>query len=876
MAKRIFSWENFSYDFIRAIVYGSKTPAYYKPKTLYNESEYEHLIPYINRICVYPDDSFVRKYRTAIEDYFLNGTNYLIEVVRKLQKINFGGIKAGTNEDMLFSLKNKRMSQTLCDAYLSVILSTGKNVVEDDTSLFTVPKTVDLAAAESNTIFLFPYQQNAVNSMKDYFIKHNGSSAILSMPTGSGKTRTSICFLLRYMVSCGYQIIWLCHRSMLLEQAAEQFYQFSPVIKEHNHSKKQFRMVCISGKHSTVRAMQKNDDLIISTVQSLCNNTDYLPNILSDKVMIVVDEAHHTLAPSYRRIIKAIRSKCPDAKLLGLTATPVRMTDRATGMLMKLFNNKIVYSVAMSELIANGTLARPNYISKDTNIDIETMINIDERKYIQKWGELPETLVNKVAKTNERNEFIVDEYIRHQKEYGKTIIFALNAIHCDSLNEMFKKKGIRSGYVYTMISDAENQKTIERFRNNDKEDGIDVLININILTEGSDIPDIQTVFLTRPTSSDVLLMQMVGRGMRGIGCGGTETVNIVDFCDKWSSITCWMNPKFVIGKEEPNYEIIYSTTTTDLIPIDAIRDIVKGITYNGAFKDYRKATLPIGWYDVIDEDGNDSKVIVFENQFAGYKKFKNDTEQYCSDNGTTPSDIIQKYFRIFGMLPAENELDNILRYIRQEKEYPEFKSFEEKHSIEPVTIALKIENDNLPYKEIIRLIENTFEQHKELILSLYGSLEYYKQRITDCLLFPSGIIPVLTKVEEIDKETYHVSPVPMTENIDELLTEVIEEQSENLPENFIRPEICWTEYPVGAYFGMFYHEKNRIHINALLNSQSIPKEVVKFIIYHECLHQEFFGHPKEFRQKEHLYPDFQKWQHFLDYTIRDFELDIEM
>ena len=403
-----------------------------------------------------------------------------------------------------------------------------------------------------------------------------------------------------------------------------------------------------------------------------------------------------------------------------------------------------------------------------------------------------------------------------------------------------------------------------------------MLININILTEGSDIPDIQTVFLTRPTSSDVLLMQMVGRGMRGIGCGGTETVNIVDFCDKWSSITCWMNPKFVIGKEEPNYEIIYSTTTTDLIPIDAIRDIVKGITYNGAFKDYRKATLPIGWYDVIDEDGNDSKVIVFENQFAGYKKFKNDTEQYCSDNGTTPSDIIQKYFRIFGMLPAENELDNILRYIRQEKEYPEFKSFEEKHSIEPVTIALKIENDNLPYKEIIRLIENTFEQHKELILSLYGSLEYYKQRITDCLLFPSGIIPVLTKVEEIDKETYHISPVPMTENIDELLTEVIEEQSENLPENFIRPEICWTEYPVGAYFGMFYHEKNRIHINALLNSQSIPKEVVKFIIYHECLHQEFFGHPKEFRQKEHLYPDFQKWQHFLDYTIRDFELDIEM
>ena len=77
------------------------------------------------------------------------------------------------------------------------------------------------------------------------------SSAILSMPTGSGKTRTSVYYLLHDMISQGYQVIWLCHRSMLIEQAAEQFYKFSPLIREQNQSMEQFKMVCISGKHAS-------------------------------------------------------------------------------------------------------------------------------------------------------------------------------------------------------------------------------------------------------------------------------------------------------------------------------------------------------------------------------------------------------------------------------------------------------------------------------------------------------------------------------------------------------------------------------------------------------------------------------------------------
>ncbi len=872
MAKKKFLWNNFSYEFIHSIVYGNETPVALQPKIQYKENECEFLIPYINRICSYPDEAFIRKYRKVIEDYFLDGTNHLVQVVKRLERLNYGGINS-EHENMLFQLRQKKMTQTLCDVYLSEIRLAGKEVYDEE-SMFRFPKTIDLTIAGNDTeSLLYNYQEDAIVALNKYYLEEDKQSGILSMPTGSGKTRTSVCFLLHDMISKGYQVIWLCHRFMLIEQAAEQFYRFAPIIKDGNEDKEQFKIVCVSGKHASVRALQKDDDLIVASVKSLCNNTMYLSDILSKKVIIVVDEAHHTSAKSYKRIIKAIRDKRPEAKLLGLTATPVRLTEKATIDLMHIFDNKIIYSVAMSKLIADGTLATPNYIPVETNMDIESIIELDEREYIQKWGELPETLVEKVAKTNERNDIIVDEYVHNREKYGKTIIFALNAIHCDTLNELFHQKGIRSGYVYTLAGDAENQRTIDRFYHNDMKDGIDVLININILTEGSDIPDIQTVFLTRPTTSDVLLMQMVGRGMRGSGCGGTDMVNIVDFCDKWSSITSWLNPQIFFGEETPGYEEnIHYSRQNNFIPFDAIRDIVKGITYKGEYSDSRQSTLPIGWYDVIDEEGNDIKVLVFENQLSGYEKFKDEFMEYLDLEGVTAKELLTKYFKTFGMLPKESELGSILYYIKQERAFPELEKFDVRKQIEPFSLSEKIRQDNLGFLDIEKMIQDTYSQNKQIILSLYGSFEYYKKRIFACMMFPKGIIPIGTYIEEIDKEVYQLSTEPLEESINELLSEVVAEQAEHFPADFIKPEIYWTEKPVGSYFGMYYHDYNMIYINSLLNSVSIPKEVVKYVIYHECLHQEFKGHPREFRVKERLYPKFQEYENFLDYKLQDFDV----
>ena len=479
------------------------------------------------------------------------------------------------------------------------------------------------------------------------------------------------------MAARGYQIIWLAHRYMLVEQAASVFYKLAPVIKEGtNNPPETFKMICVSSEHSSAKAIDKDDDLIISMVQSLSRNTKRLKKKLGKKVIIVVDEAHHTLAPTYRLIINEIRKKVPDSKLLGLTATPIRHNDKATAALGKIFQDKIIFSMPMSKLIANGTLSKPIPNTIQTNLDIETIINEKEIGQIQKMGEMPESLVDKIARTNERNDLIVDEYVKNKDKYGKTLIFALNGIHCMALDDALRAKGIKSGFVYTL--NKNNREVIERFRDNNRPDHIDVLININILTEGSDIPDIQTVFLTRPTSSDALLMQMVGRGMRGIGAGGTETVNIVDFCDKWSDITRWLNPQIIFGEESEIPEPVYGPRRDYiLVPWDLIRAIMKGISYKGTGVLKRDTVLPVGWYNIIDENGNDEQILVFENQEFGFEVLQNDLESSLSEveekinNGEILAD---EYFNDFGVAPTEDELRDLVSYYKLENNFPELQT----------------------------------------------------------------------------------------------------------------------------------------------------------------------------------------------------------
>ena len=110
-------------------------------------------------------------------------------------------------------------------------------------------------------------------------------------------------------------------------------------------------------------------------------------------------------------IFKCVRECRSKVKLLGLTATPIRSNDKETAHLLKIFDNKKIYEVAMSDLIAKKILADPQYERIETSENFEPDISYDEAKFINKYGELPDTLIHKIAVSKERNAIILKQYL---------------------------------------------------------------------------------------------------------------------------------------------------------------------------------------------------------------------------------------------------------------------------------------------------------------------------------------------------------------------------------------------------------------------------------------------------------------------------------
>lgn len=878
LGKAIFKWKNFPVEFLNAVLQSEKTSAKYRPQVEFDDAHF--VAPYLYNMCKFPDEHFVHNYREEIENYFFNDIEHLEGVAKELESKNYAGVRS-KDKDALQKLKQCKLSNAIITAYLDELLRTGADGDIEFGSSFYQPVNINLANSHIQDVKLYSYQQEANIDMQQYFLDENGRSGILVMPTGSGKTMTSIYFLLHEMVSRGYEVIWLAHRHMLVEQAAKAFYILAPLVKDvAGDERKELTMTCVSGAHASAHALSKKDDIVVASVQSLLRSVKYLTKPLKKKVIIVVDEAHHTLAPSYKRIINAVREKCPDAKLLGLTATPIRYTDAGTVSLLKLFEQKIIYAIPLSKLIADGTLASPINLKRETNVEIERYIDADEMKKVLAKGDLTEKAVNKIAKSNERNEVIVKEYLDNKDKYGKTIIFALNKEHCIVLQAMLADKGVKCDYVYS--GRVGNEGIIERFRYNDHKDSegnndhLDVLININILTEGSDIPDIQTVFLTRPTNSDVTLMQMIGRGMRGEQCGGTKTVYIVDFCDKWESFTRWLNPSYLFEGEEGGAPGSKSTPKKpgkmEEIPVSSILDAMRAISYGDLGFKAHAAVLPVGWYNVFDRNDAPEKVLVFANQTEGYAAMQADVKAIIEADEQNGKELLQKYFDGFGVMPTPQELEDIAEFTAVEKAFPVFQSFAERDEIDPAVLAEKYKDETAAANifTMQKDINEIYNAHKAMIDSLYGNVTSYQQRIFDFILYPNGVTPTGSSIEEAETEFGKLSAEPFAESLEVLLDEVIAEQKENLVEDFKHPTIGWTKKAYKGYFAQYDWLVDNIKVNCGLNSTSVPREVLKYLIYHECLHQLIHSHGPKFRELERKFPNFNEYDNFLDYTFPTF------
>lgn len=851
-----FSWEAFDMTFMKTIIASTEDVEY---KELFLESDdKDAIVGCMLDICEYPNKRFIYDYRNIIDNELLPKYEKQVAEICKALKIS-----EKSRNGRLSALAKKKTTNTLVNAYIAALLSiSGLAIQTQEYSNFRYTKTLDMKATKIEEVSLYDFQEAAVKRLKEHYVDKKQTDGMLVMPTGSGKSRTATYFLIKEMVSRGYQVVWLAHRHMLIDQAADCFYRFAGLSKIDNPDIKNYRISCVSGEHLRMSQIDKHE-VIVASISSVYRNRQHLRRILGKKVMLVIDECHHAFAPSYQEVIKCIKKYRSDVKLLGVTATPIRANDEDSQELLEIFGNNIVYDISLSQLIKKGILANPKFERIETNEEIEIIMSLDEEKLIRRYGELPESLVSKIADSASRNKTIIEQYLKNKDAYGKTLMFALNVVHCRFLYDELKKKNIRVGYIHSGKED--NTKVINDFKNND----LDVLVNVNIMTEGTDVPDIQTVFLTRPTQSEGLLMQMIGRGMRGPKAHhGTESVNIVDFHDKWYVFKKWLNPEWLIEEEREFNENLekkaYKKNTYREYEWKMCQEIYKSIVVNSKIL-HEEIMIPSGWYSLCDKDGMDLCMLVFENQLEGFKNMRSHKKEWIEDENITAKDLINKYFGGFVDKPPVNEMEILLDNYRHNETEPAIRSLENRKKIEPIYVAKRAEKEG---RDVIDFAGEIYDMY-DIARDLYPTREMYQELVSRAKIYKDKKIIIGQKVEELPVEWMEFDRTPC-HDIEQLAQEVIDEMFEGTYSG--KGNVKWTDKPYKGFYGRFWHESEDIEINCVLNSKDVKEEVIKYLIYHEMLHKDYKYHDKAFKIEEHKYPHWEEYDNFLDEKMYKFDI----
>lgn len=504
-------------------------------------------------------------------------------------------------------------------------------------------KKYDLSGEFRPKLSPVAHQHEALEELETWYREDRDEpdGGILVLPTGGGKTFTAQRFLCRHPLSEGYKLLWMAHTHHLLEQA---FGELDEAVKAIQGGPKRFRARVVSGmnQHYSASRIEPGDDAVFATVQTIRSaNRRGVPAFeefvesADGKLVVVFDEAHHTPANTYRELLFDLRERNPEMKLLGMTATPTYTQEEKRGWLWELFPQKILYQATASNLMADGILAEPRV--RQVSVDFEPNFDAGEyEKWVQTNRDLPSHVIDQLAESRERNASIADHYAEHQDTYGPTLMFADRWYQCVALQEALEERGVEAGSVFSKVNAKEapekvnqrtrkdNAKAIDAFKAGE----LDVLINIRMLTEGTDVPEAKTVFLTRKTRSRILLTQMIGRALRGPRFGGTDEAYVVSFVDDWQHLIHWAEFEELEGglsKETPDYG---ERPPLELISIDLVRQLARqldsGVNRNPL--PYQEM-LPAGWYlveYVAAGSGDDIEQarelhVVYESQREGFE-----------------------------------------------------------------------------------------------------------------------------------------------------------------------------------------------------------------------------------------------------------------
>ena len=324
-------------------------------------------------------------------------------------------------------------------------------------------------------IKLFDYQEDMKERIEQALRLHR--SVMAQMPTGTGKTYLLTAVIDSFVSNNPMEKVWIvAHRRELVSQIDETVRKFHSYYASNT-----------SSLLSSVKAM---------SIQWLMRHYD---EIEEEPGMIVIDEAHHALAKTY----KEMWERFPNAKFLGLTATPCRLNGKGFTDLFDI----LVQSWSVPEFISKGRLATYDFVSIKSDGMTQRLIDSLQKRgadgdYQNKEMDM---LLNKKPS--------IERLYQSLEEFGKDrkgIVYAINISHAQKITKLYQENGVKAIAIDSKTPAAERQQDIEAFKKGD----IQVLVNVDIFSEGFDCPDVEFVQLARPTLSLAKYLQMVGRGLR--------------------------------------------------------------------------------------------------------------------------------------------------------------------------------------------------------------------------------------------------------------------------------------------------------------------------------------------------------------------------
>lgn len=353
---------------------------------------------------------------------------------------------------------------------------------------------------------LRPYQQEAIDSLYQYWQRPNSGNGLLVVPTGAGKSLIMAALIKDICTKWpGTRILVLAHVMELLQQNHDELIGHWPEAPVGIFS-------------AGIGRKELQAPILIAGIQSL---SAHVHKMNPPPEIVLVDEAHlipRNESTRYLSTLKTLKQMYPHLKVVGLSATPYRLDSGWLHIGDGAIFDSIVYDVPVQSLIDQGYLC--HVITKSPTVHLDgNGVRHSGREYVA--GELEAHVMQGTT-----TDMAVIDMVERAEDRKKWLVFACGIKHANQIKESLDKWHIESAIITGETPKAQRESLIESFKGNDL-NPIRCLINVNVLTTGFNVPSVDFIALMRPTESVGLYVQMVGRGLRN--APGKENCLVADY-----------------------------------------------------------------------------------------------------------------------------------------------------------------------------------------------------------------------------------------------------------------------------------------------------------------------------------------------------------